>query len=108
MLTDDGEPQSYKEAINDIHKEEWRKVMQEEMQPLHENHICELVELPKVGVGTRWNRTGIRLFRSQTRFRITGQNVIPLLSLLNRYRNRTGRFGTSQKIAAKKIQLQKE
>ena len=44
MLTDEGEPQSYKEAINDIHKEEWRKVMQEEMQSLHENNTYELVE----------------------------------------------------------------
>ena len=44
MLTDEGEPQSYKEEINDIHKEEWRRAMQEEMQSLHENNTYELVE----------------------------------------------------------------
>ena len=47
MLTDEGEPQSYKEAITHTHKEEWIKAMQEEMQSLHENHTYELVELPK-------------------------------------------------------------
>ena len=47
MLTNEGEPQSYEEAINDIHKEEWRRVMQEEMQSLHENNTYELVDLPK-------------------------------------------------------------
>lgn len=47
MLTDEGEPQNYKEAISDSHKEEWKRAMQEEMQSLHENHTYELVELPK-------------------------------------------------------------
>ncbi|KAE8667529.1 hypothetical protein F3Y22_tig00112402pilonHSYRG00274 [Hibiscus syriacus] len=47
VLTDEGEPQSYKEAMHDSHKEEWRRSMQEEMQSLHENHTCELVDLPK-------------------------------------------------------------
>jgi hypothetical protein len=46
-LTDQGEPQSYKEAINDTHKEEWKQAMQEEMQSLQENHTYELVKLPK-------------------------------------------------------------
>ena len=46
-LTDEGEPQSYKEAIVDTHKTEWVKAMQDEMQSLHENHTYELVELPK-------------------------------------------------------------
>lgn len=37
-LTEEGEPQSYKEAIADSHKEEWVRAMQDEMQSLHENH----------------------------------------------------------------------
>jgi len=47
MLTNEGEPQSYEEAINDIHKEEWKRAMWEEMQSLHENNTYELVKLPK-------------------------------------------------------------
>ncbi|KAE8707707.1 hypothetical protein F3Y22_tig00110377pilonHSYRG00170 [Hibiscus syriacus] len=56
MLTDEGEPQSYKETTSDTHKEEWRRAMQEEIQSLHENHIYELVELPKGirALKTKW------------------------------------------------------
>ena len=46
-LIDEGESQSYEEAMADSHKIEWVKAMQEEMKSLHENHTYDLVELPK-------------------------------------------------------------
>jgi len=46
-LTDEGEPQSYKEAMANSHKVEWVKVIQEEIKSLHEHHTCDLVELSK-------------------------------------------------------------
>ena len=33
-LTDEGEPQSYEEALEDTHKDEWVEAMQDEMQYL--------------------------------------------------------------------------
>ncbi|WZZ37770.1 hypothetical protein YC2023_034029 [Brassica napus] len=46
-ITDEGEPQSYKEAIGDTHRDEWVEAMQDEMQSLHDNHTYELMKLPK-------------------------------------------------------------
>ena len=46
MLTDEGEPQHYQEAVSHEHSEEWMEAMQEEMKSLLENHTYELVELP--------------------------------------------------------------
>lgn len=47
VIADEGEPQSYEQAITSEHKGEWEKAMQEEMQSLHDNHTYDLVELPK-------------------------------------------------------------
>ncbi|KAL4379562.1 hypothetical protein GQ457_02G035640 [Hibiscus cannabinus] len=46
-VVNEGEPQSFDQAMEDDHKEEWLKAMQEEMQYLHENQTYDLVELPK-------------------------------------------------------------
>ena len=47
ILTDEGKPHSYEEAMTDSHKAEWAKFMHEEIQSLHENHTYDLLELPK-------------------------------------------------------------
>jgi len=46
-LTNEGDPQSYKEAMADSHKVEWVKVIQKEMKSLRENHTYDIVELLK-------------------------------------------------------------
>ena len=43
-----GEPECYEEAMEYEHKDQWIEVMQDEMKSLHENHIYELIKLPKV------------------------------------------------------------
>ena len=47
LLTDGGEPESYEEAIEDEHKNEWNDAMKDEMESLHANHTFEFVKLPK-------------------------------------------------------------
>ena len=47
LLTDEGEPECYKETMEDEHKNQWIEAMQDEMKYLHENHTYELVKLPK-------------------------------------------------------------
>ncbi|XP_076899584.1 serine carboxypeptidase-like 10 [Bidens hawaiensis] len=47
LLTDGGEPEYYKEAMEHKHKREWFEAMQDEMNSLYENNIFELVKLPK-------------------------------------------------------------
>ncbi|KAL4281928.1 hypothetical protein GQ457_03G023330 [Hibiscus cannabinus] len=47
IVVNEGEPQSFDQAMEDDHKEQWLKAMQEEMQSLHENQTYDLVELPK-------------------------------------------------------------
>ena len=47
MLTDEGEPESFEEAMRDTHNHKWLSAMQDEMDSLHENHTYELLELPK-------------------------------------------------------------
>ena len=47
LLTDEGEPEGYEEAMSDAHKKEWQSAMQDEMNSLHENHTYDLVKLPK-------------------------------------------------------------
>jgi len=46
-LKDSGEPQNFSEAMESFEKGEWIKVMEEEMNSLHENHTYDLVDLPK-------------------------------------------------------------
>ncbi|KAI5327124.1 hypothetical protein L3X38_026520 [Prunus dulcis] len=47
LLTDEGEPECYKEALTHDQQDKWLKAMHEEMQSLHENHTYDLVNLPK-------------------------------------------------------------
>ncbi|CAL5342497.1 unnamed protein product [Camellia sinensis] len=47
LMTDEGEPKGYAEAMEDDHKLEWADAMQDEMQSLHDNHTFELAKLPK-------------------------------------------------------------
>lgn len=47
FLTDGGEPESFKEAMEDENKKDWMEAMEEEMQSLRENNTFELVKLPK-------------------------------------------------------------
>ena len=46
-ITEQGEPESYQEAIEKEKKNEWLKAMQEEMKSLHENQTYDIVKLPK-------------------------------------------------------------
>jgi hypothetical protein len=41
------EPASYHEAIKLTHKDKWDNAIQEEMRSLSENHMWDLVNLPK-------------------------------------------------------------
>jgi transposase InsO family protein len=56
LLTDEGEPECYEEAMTDVNKEKWYNAMQEEMDSLHENHTYELMELPdgKKALRNKW------------------------------------------------------
>ena len=56
MFTDEGEPQSYQEAVSHEHNEEWMDAMQEEMNSLHENNTYELVMLAagKKALKNKW------------------------------------------------------
>ena len=45
-LTDEGEPQSFIEAIETNDKEKWMQAMEEEIQSLKENQTYDLVKLP--------------------------------------------------------------
>ncbi|WJX83794.1 hypothetical protein P8452_66428 [Trifolium repens] len=46
-LTDGGEPENFKEVLEDENKKEWMDAMEDEMQSLRENNTFELVKLPK-------------------------------------------------------------
>ena len=48
LISDQGEPESYQEAIEHAKKGDWKKAMEEEMNSLLENHTYDLVKLPKV------------------------------------------------------------
>ena len=47
MLTDEGEPLTYKEAKACEHNNKWELSMHEEIKALHSNNTWDLVELPK-------------------------------------------------------------
>ena len=64
MLTNGGEPKTYKEAILHESKKEWDKVMQEEVRSLLENHTYDLVKLPQ----------GKKALRNQWVYRLKTEN----------------------------------
>ena len=47
LLTDSGEPESYKEALQDENSSKWELAMKDEMDSLLGNQTWDLVELPK-------------------------------------------------------------
>ncbi|GKC51490.1 putative RNA-directed DNA polymerase, partial [Tanacetum coccineum] len=47
LLTDGGEPECYAETMEDEHKKEWFKAVEDEMKSLYENNTFELTKLPK-------------------------------------------------------------
>ena len=51
-----GEPESVKEAMSGPDKVKWQEAMGNEMKPLQENHVWDLVELPKdkKAIGSKW------------------------------------------------------
>lgn len=56
LLTEEGEPSSYREAQASPEKEKWKEAMCREMDSLHDNRTWELVELPKgkQAVASKW------------------------------------------------------
>ena len=44
LLTDEGEPECYEEAMTNVYKEKWNNAMQDEMDSLHENYTLETRE----------------------------------------------------------------
>ena len=56
MITEDGEPSCYQEAVDDADSKIWKKAMEEEMDSLAKNNTWDLVELPegRSVVGCKW------------------------------------------------------
>ena len=53
---DDEEPKSVNEALTGPAKDHWRNAMEEEMESMQINKVCDLVDLPKGrrAVGNKW------------------------------------------------------
>jgi len=47
ILTDDGEPECFREAMESEEKRKWLDAMKDEMKSIHNNHTFDLVKLPK-------------------------------------------------------------
>ena len=60
LLTNEEDPESFEEAKNDTHNQNWFSAMQEEMDSLHENHMYELIELSR-GKKELWNKWVFKL-----------------------------------------------
>ncbi|KAE8718737.1 hypothetical protein F3Y22_tig00109992pilonHSYRG00051 [Hibiscus syriacus] len=56
LLTEDGEPSTYQEAINSSDASLWMMAMQEEIEALHKNNTWDLVPLPQgmKPIGNKW------------------------------------------------------
>ena len=56
LLTEDGEPENFQEAISHKDKEKWLFAMQEEMESLQKNHTYEIINLPqgKKALKNKW------------------------------------------------------
>ena len=56
LLTKDGEPSNYQEAINSPDSSLWMTTMQEEVEALHKNQTWELMPLPprRKTIGNKW------------------------------------------------------
>ena len=47
LITEDGEPSCYQEAMDDADSEKWKKAMDEEIDSLAKKKTWDLVEFPK-------------------------------------------------------------
>ncbi|GMJ14768.1 hypothetical protein HRI_005146000 [Hibiscus trionum] len=56
LLTEDGEPSTFEEAMNNSDASQWMAAMQEEIEALHKNNTWELVPLPqgRKPIGNKW------------------------------------------------------
>ena len=56
LLTEDGEPTTFMEAMRNPDASMWMTTMQEEIEALHRNHTWKLVELPagRKVIGNKW------------------------------------------------------
>ena len=56
LLSEDGEPSTFHEALNGSDASLWMTPMQEEIEALHRNNTWELIELPKgrKDIGNKW------------------------------------------------------
>jgi hypothetical protein len=56
LLSEDGEPSTFHEALNGSDTSLWMAAMQEVIEALHRNNTWELVELPKgrKAIGNKW------------------------------------------------------
>ncbi|GJX28420.1 retrovirus-related pol polyprotein from transposon TNT 1-94 [Tanacetum coccineum] len=56
LLTEEGEPSSLQEALNNSDASFWKKAMQEEIEALYKNKTWELVPLPggRKSIGNKW------------------------------------------------------
>ncbi|TYK27941.1 gag/pol protein [Cucumis melo var. makuwa] len=58
VIPDDGveDPLSYKQAMNDVDKDQWVKAMDLEMESMYFNSVWELVDLPEgvIPIGCKW------------------------------------------------------
>ncbi|KAE8677858.1 cytochrome P450 71A9-like [Hibiscus syriacus] len=56
LLTEDGEPSTYQEAINSSDASLWMMAMQEEIEAFHKNNTWDLVPLPqgRKPIGNKW------------------------------------------------------
>ncbi|KAL4376081.1 hypothetical protein GQ457_02G039440 [Hibiscus cannabinus] len=56
LLTEDGEPSTFQEAMNSSDASQWMTAMQEEIEALHKNNTWDLVPLPqgKKLIGNKW------------------------------------------------------
>nr|GEY10698.1 retrovirus-related Pol polyprotein from transposon TNT 1-94 [Tanacetum cinerariifolium] len=56
LLTDEGEPSTFQEALNNSYASFWKEAMQEEIEALHKNKTWELVPLPggRKPIGNKW------------------------------------------------------
>ncbi|KAE8696710.1 Tyrosine decarboxylase 1 [Hibiscus syriacus] len=56
LLTEEGEPSTYQEAINSSDASLWMMAMQEEIEALHKNNTWDLVPLPqgRKPIGNKW------------------------------------------------------
>ncbi|KAL4271204.1 hypothetical protein GQ457_13G028940 [Hibiscus cannabinus] len=56
LLTEDGEPSTFQEAMNSSDASEWMAALQEEIEALHKNNTWDLVPLPqgRKPIGNKW------------------------------------------------------